>query len=225
MCGRSTGLKLKLNELDGERSHDSHGLVATDRGFAERTQRLPGTLANISEWMRNQLRSDRLTEHLSDVHQLTEKWPRLSLLIPTFPPLLSSPFSSTFALFTRSVISCQPVHLSIPLPCSPCSVGLALTSRVVSTLILGCWLWKRSISASGCIRQPEWYVSVAMVTGCLYRMLISNHVRCFDRAVAMGFEEMVSGTLHSCLKNFWRIHFRALEDKAFCTASYRCVRH
>lgn len=155
--------------------------------------------------MRNQLRSDHLTEHLSAVHQLTEK-----LWAP--PPR----FCSTLALFTRSVISCQPVLLSILVPCFPCSVGLALTSGVVSTLILGCWLWKRSISASGCVRQLEWYVSVAMVTGCLYRMLISNHVLCFDRAVAMGFEEMVSGTLHSCLRNFWRIHLRPLEDKAFC---------
>lgn len=92
MCGRSTGLKLKLNEPDGQRSHDSHSLVATDGGFAKRTQRLPGTLANISEWMRNQLRSDRLTEHLSDVHQLTS-------LILADPDLSPSPLLSILQHF------------------------------------------------------------------------------------------------------------------------------
>lgn len=66
-------LKLKLNEPDGERGQDSHSFIAADRRFAETKQRLPAKPANISEWMRNQLRSDHLTEHLSAVHQLTEK--------------------------------------------------------------------------------------------------------------------------------------------------------
>lgn len=124
------------------------------------------------------------------------------------PDLSPSPFS-TFALFTQPVISCQPVHPSILAPTS------SLLSR--SSMNLGSGFHFNfgllTVSASGCIRQPEWYVSVSMVTVCQYRMLMSNHVHCFDRAVAIGSEEMVSGALHFSLKNLWRMYLWPLHDK------------
>lgn len=133
-------LKLKLNKADGERGHDLHGFAAAHIRFEETRQHLPDTLANISEWMRNQLQSDRLTEHLPDLHQLRET---ASLILADLNLSLPSiSISSTFALFAQPVISRQPVHLSILVPCSPFSVGLALTLGVVSTLTLGCCLSK-----------------------------------------------------------------------------------
>lgn len=82
-------LKLKLNKPDVEWGHDSYGFAAADIRFAETRQHLPDRLANISEWMRNQLQSERLTGVLSAVLQLTEKWPHSSSLIPTFRPFRS----------------------------------------------------------------------------------------------------------------------------------------
>lgn len=73
-------------------------------------QGLPDTLANISEWMRNQLRSDRLTGALSDVHQLTEKWPHLSSLIPTPPPHSILQHFRSFHSVCHLLSACPSIH-------------------------------------------------------------------------------------------------------------------
>lgn len=105
-------LKLKLNDPDVKRGHDSYGFVAADIRFAETTQCLPDTLANSG---------------VDEKSALIRVYREMASLILADPDLSSPsfPFSSPFALFTQSVINCQPVHLSILVPCSPCSVGLA----------------------------------------------------------------------------------------------------
>lgn len=82
--------------------------------FAEGTQRPPAHTCQyfrVDENSASIRPSDRTPVRRSSAHR---EMARLSSLIPTFSPL---PLLSILQHFrSRSAISCQPVHLSIPLP-------------------------------------------------------------------------------------------------------------
>lgn len=140
------------------RCYDSYSVAATvDIRIAKKEEPSPWLTCQYfrvnSRWQRSAsiwLRSP-LSEHLSDIHHLTEKWTEVSTANPDpFPPLSSLAFLLFSIILSLSV---SPVHLSISL--HVCSMDPALVPGVLSTLIL----------AGNCVRVCQW---VHQATGVIH---------------------------------------------------------
>ena len=174
--------------------------------------------ASVSEWGRWQRSASinlcsalRTPVRHSSPHREMDRGKPLLILNP-FPPcsLAFSPFS---IILSFSVSLCIFLSVCFSTCLALCSVDPASALRS-GFHFSGRQPCERNsaVSTNWCFRQPEWYMSVSMVTGCTFCMCVSNHFQCTYRVGGMGV--IFPGLQRCFLRNFWKIHSQSRQDES-----------